>query len=88
MKPACGLVFLHQMLFFGLHEPKTPVEHKRTNPIKKEYLKRLGKGCWWVIGLGAGAIWDTCGAEYTFYAGAVNCLATLVYLCKTPDEAK
>lgn len=40
------------LLFFGLHEPKTPVEHKRTNPIKKENLRRLGKGCWWVIGLG------------------------------------
>jgi hypothetical protein len=23
------------LLYFGLHEPKTPVEHKRTNPIKK-----------------------------------------------------
>ena len=41
------------LLFFGLHEPKTPVEHKRTNPIKRENLRRLGKGCWWVIGLGA-----------------------------------
>ena len=209
------------LLFFGLHEPKTPVEHKRTNPIKKENLRRLGKGCWWVIGLGAiftlarfseaflvlraqqsgvplvliplvmvamnllyflsaypfgklsdrmshtrllqwglvmligadivlalsthwagmllgvalwgvhmgmtqgllaamiaktapadlrgtaygifslvsgvgllvaslgaGAIWETFGAEYTFYAGAVICLVTLVYLRKTPDEAK
>jgi MFS family permease len=41
------------LLFFGLQEPKTPVEHKRTNPIKRENLRRLGKGCWWVIGLGA-----------------------------------
>lgn len=41
------------LLFFGLHEPKTPVERKRSNPVNKENLKRLGKGCWWVIGLGA-----------------------------------
>ncbi|HCR2159757.1 MFS transporter [Enterobacter asburiae] len=209
------------LLYFGLQEPKTPLEHKRTNPIKRENLRRLGKACWWVIGLGAvftlarfseaflvlraqqsgvplaliplvmvvmnvlyslsaypfgklsdgmshtrllqwglmvligadvvlalsshwmgvilgvalwgihmgmtqgllaamiaktaprdlrgtafgifslvsgvglliasvgaGAIWETFGAEYTFYAGAVICLATLVYLRKTPDEAK
>lgn len=41
------------LLYFGLQEPKTAVEHKRTNPIKRANLKRLGKGCWWVIGLGA-----------------------------------
>lgn len=209
------------LLYFGLQEPKTPLEHKRTNPIKRENLRRLGKACWWVIGLGAvftlarfseaflvlraqqsgvplaliplvmvvmnllyslsaypfgklsdgmshtrllqwglmvligadvvlalsshwmgvilgvalwgihmgmtqgllaamiaktapsdlrgtafgifslvsgvglliasvgaGAIWETFGAEYTFYAGAVICLTTLVYLRKTPDEAK
>lgn len=40
------------LLYFGLKEPKTPVEHKRTNPIKRENLTRLGKSCWWVIGLG------------------------------------
>ncbi|GJL42313.1 TPA: MFS transporter [Enterobacter chengduensis] len=209
------------LLYFGLQEPKTPLEHKRPNPIKRENLRRLGKACWWVIGLGAvftlarfseaflvlraqqsgvalaliplvmvamnvlyslsaypfgklsdgmshtrllqwglmvligadivlalsnhwlgvilgvalwgvhmgmtqgllaamiaktappdlrgtafgifslvsgvglliasvgaGAIWETFGAEYTFYAGAVICLGTLVYLRKTPDEAK
>ncbi|MFP2681038.1 MFS transporter [Enterobacter ludwigii] len=41
------------LLYFGLKEPKIPVEHKRTNPIKRENLTRLGKSCWWVIGLGA-----------------------------------
>ena len=41
------------LLYFGLKEPKTPVEHQRTNPIKRENLTRLGKSCWWVIGLGA-----------------------------------
>jgi len=40
------------LLFFGLHEPRTPVVTVRTNPIKKENLKRLGKDCWCVIGLG------------------------------------
>lgn len=41
------------LLYFGLQEPRSPIEHKRTNPIKKENLTRLGKDCWWVIGLGA-----------------------------------
>ncbi len=41
------------LLFFGLKEPATPVAHRRSNPIKKENLRRLGKNCWWVVGLGA-----------------------------------
>ena len=40
------------LLFFGLHEPRTPVATVRTNPVRKENLKRLGVDCWWVIGLG------------------------------------
>lgn len=40
------------LLFFGLHEPRTHVVKARTNPVKKENLKRLGVHCWWVIGLG------------------------------------
>jgi len=40
------------LLLFGLHEPRTPVVTARTNPVKKENLKRLGVDCWWVIGLG------------------------------------
>ncbi|CBG87954.1 MFS transporter [Citrobacter rodentium] len=40
------------LLFFGLHEPRTPVVTARTNPVRKENLKRLGVHCWWVIGLG------------------------------------
>lgn len=47
--PAFLAVFL---LFFGLHEPRTPVVIARTNPVKKDNLKRLGVDCWWVIGLG------------------------------------
>ena len=31
------------LLFFGLNEPKTPVEHKRTNPIKKRTSGVSGK---------------------------------------------
>lgn len=41
------------LLFFGLKEPKSPIEHKRSNPIKRENLRRLGKAYWWVVGLGA-----------------------------------
>ncbi|HAT1644605.1 TPA: MFS transporter [Raoultella planticola] len=40
------------LLLFGLHEPRTPVATVRTNPVRKENLKRLGADCWWVIGLG------------------------------------
>lgn len=40
------------LLFFGLHEPQKPVEHKRTNPISRKNLRRLGKPIWWVITLG------------------------------------
>jgi MFS family permease len=36
----------------------------------------------------AGVIWETWGAEYTFYTGAVICLLTLCYLIKTPDEVQ
>lgn len=41
------------LLFFGLHEPKSPIEHKRSNPIKRENLVRLGSAYWWVVGIGA-----------------------------------
>jgi len=40
------------LLFFGLHEPKTPITHKRTNPIRRENLKQLSRGYWWVVALG------------------------------------
>jgi MFS family permease len=41
------------LLFFGLQEAKSPIEHKRSNPIRRENLARLGRGYWWVVGLGA-----------------------------------
>jgi MFS family permease len=37
-----------------------------------------------IASLGAGIIWETWGAEYTFYTGAVICLITLGYLLKRP----
>lgn len=40
------------LLFFGLHEPQKLVEHKRTNPVSRKNLRRLGKSIWWVIALG------------------------------------
>ncbi|HSD19077.1 MAG TPA: MFS transporter [Anaeromyxobacter sp.] len=48
-----GLVAV-ALLSFGLREP----EHhrnaeKRTNPIRRENLKRLGASYWWVVGIGA-----------------------------------
>ena len=44
------------LLFFGIREPDTrlPGETtKRTNPIRRENLKRLGSPYWWVVGVGA-----------------------------------
>lgn len=40
------------LLFFGLKEPHSPITHKRSNPIKRENLARLGRTYWWVVGLG------------------------------------
>ncbi|AMO50880.1 MFS transporter [Kosakonia oryzendophytica] len=40
------------LLFFGLHEPKAPIDNKRTNPIRRDNLKRLSKAYWWVVVLG------------------------------------
>lgn len=40
------------LLFFGLHEPKTSVADKRTNPVRRENLRRLSSAYWWVVALG------------------------------------
>ncbi|SCC45017.1 MFS transporter [Kosakonia oryziphila] len=40
------------LLFFGLQEPQTLVTHKRTNPVRRENLMRLGKAYWWVVASG------------------------------------
>lgn len=41
------------VLFFGLREPEHVQATKRTNPIQRENLKRLGASYWWVVGIGA-----------------------------------
>ncbi len=41
------------LLLFGLREPSHPQVEKRTNPIRRENLKRLGPPYWWVVGIGA-----------------------------------
>ena len=41
------------LLFFGVTEPERHVGDKRTNPIKRENLFRLGRAYWWVVGVGA-----------------------------------
>jgi len=41
------------LLFFGLHEPEQHQTTKRTNPIQRANLKRLGGPYWWVVSIGA-----------------------------------
>jgi MFS family permease len=41
------------LLIFGLHEPAHHQTEKRTNPIRRENLQRLGASYWWVVCLGS-----------------------------------
>jgi len=41
------------LLFFGIREPEHLDGIKRSNPIRRENLKRLGAPYWWVVGIGA-----------------------------------
>lgn len=41
------------LLLFGVREPESLQTNKRSNPIKRENLKRLGVSYWWVVGIGA-----------------------------------
>lgn len=41
------------LLLIGIREPKQHVGEKRTNPIRRENLKRLSSKYWWVVGIGA-----------------------------------
>ncbi len=41
------------LLAVGLREPPRPHSDKRTNPIRRETLRRLPAAYWWVIGVGA-----------------------------------
>jgi len=41
------------LLLIGIREPERHEGHKRTNPINRENIKRLGASYWWVVGIGA-----------------------------------
>ncbi len=41
------------LLVLGIREPDHHENGKRTNPIRRENLKRLGSSYWWVVGIGA-----------------------------------
>ncbi|HIE6451300.1 MFS transporter [Serratia sp. TKO39] len=41
------------LLFFGLKEPAAVITDKRTHPITRANLRLLGRGYWWVVGIGA-----------------------------------
>jgi len=41
------------LLLFGVHEPARHVGEARTNPIRRENLKRLSGAYWWVVVVGA-----------------------------------
>ena len=41
------------LLVFGIREPELNQGGKRSNPIRRENLKRLGAPYWWVVGIGA-----------------------------------
>ncbi|WP_020680269.1 MFS transporter [Marinobacterium rhizophilum] len=41
------------LLIFGLHEPAPPQGVPRTNPIRRDNLRRLGMPYWWVVMVGA-----------------------------------
>ncbi|RQO83232.1 MFS transporter [Acidovorax sp. FJL06] len=41
------------VLVCGVKEPERPAGQPRTNPIRRENLRRLSPGYWWVVALGA-----------------------------------
>ncbi len=41
------------LLLFGVREPERHVGEKRSNPIRRQNLKRLDGAYWWVVGVGA-----------------------------------
>ncbi len=41
------------LLLFGVREPERHLGEKRTNPIRRENLRRLSGSYWWVVGVGA-----------------------------------
>lgn len=47
-----GLLSL-TVLVLGVHEPERHAGGRRTNPVRRENLRRLGVSYWWVVGIGA-----------------------------------
>jgi MFS family permease len=41
------------LLLVGVHEPERPVGEHRSNPIRRDNLRRLGGAYWWVVAIGA-----------------------------------
>ena len=41
------------LLIVGIREPKRRTAERRTNPIRKDNLRRLSRSYWWVVGVGA-----------------------------------
>jgi MFS family permease len=41
------------LLVFGIREPARQLEAKRVNPVTRGNLKKLSRGYWWVVGVGA-----------------------------------
>ena len=41
------------LLVFGVREPEQPPGARRVNPIRRESLRQLRAGFWWVVGIGA-----------------------------------
>ena len=41
------------LLVAGIREPALPVGARRTNPIRRDNLRRLGRDYWWVVAVGA-----------------------------------
>ena len=41
------------VLVLGVREPDRPAGERRTNPIRRENLRRLNAAYWWVVGVGA-----------------------------------
>ena len=41
------------LLVAGIREPALPVGARRTNPIRRDNLRRLGRDYWWVVAIGA-----------------------------------
>ncbi|EUC20869.1 MFS transporter [Paraburkholderia hospita] len=47
-----GLVAV-ALLVLGIREPARQPEAKRVNPVTRDNLKKLSRGYWWVVGVGA-----------------------------------